>query len=743
MAGVDMLERSYAPVQLNPQQMEAVLAPDGPLLVLAGAGTGKTGVLVARIKHLVDDRAVYPSRILAITFTNKAAREMQERVLALAPNAEGIWLGTFHAMAARMLRRHAELVGLTSSFTIVDADDQLRLVKQIMQSMGMDDSKPKTRAMLGILQRWKDYGLWPEKVLSGSKGARLSSEALRVYEQYQAQLRAMRVVDFGDLLLYVMALFQEHPDILAEYQQKFDHVLVDEYQDTSVVQYAWLRMLVAGRGNVCCVGDDDQSIYGWRGAEVGNILRFEQDFPDARIVRLEQNYRSTPAIVAAASAVIDCNRTRLPKKLWTESKSNDLVKVMGVYDDRHEARMVADSIEAMVYDGARSHGFHDMAILVRAGFQTRIFEELFTQRGIPYRVIGGLRFYDRSEIRDVIAYIRLVHMPQDDLAFSRIVNVPRRQIGSTTLEQIRQSAMDSGISLLEAATRMVAHGTMSLRARPSIARFIEQLGSWRDIFRRELPSEATRLMLVDAGYLAMLESDGSDESRAKRDNVEELLRSLDDFTSLEQFLEHASLVSEERQDGQRQSSVTLMTMHAAKGLEFPCVFLPGWEEGLFPHARSLNDEDEGELEEERRLAYVAITRARSLLWISYAANRRMHGAKWQASRPSRFIAELPKQYIDHWVDPSVARAQQQQAKYGGELRSIHQGGWSSSSSWSNSGRQTANDAWLAPEPRAKQRVRHAQFGEGVVMDATDLHAEVLFDSGARRRILRDFLEFME
>src|SRR5216684_1952435 len=584
---------------LNAAQRRAVEAVEGPVLVLAGAGTGKTRVLTTRLAHILATRRAWPSQILAVTFTNKAALEMKERLRAMIGEAaEGLWLGTFHAIGARILRRHAEAVGLKPNFTILDADDQLRLVKQIAAAENIDDKRWPARALLGQFERWKDRGYTFHQVPAGDQGREIANgKGLPLYQLYQERLTALNAADFGDLLLQVLTIFRTRPDLLQDYQQRFRYLLVDEYQDTNVAQYLWLRLLAQTHRNLCCVGDDDQSIYSWRGAEIGNILRFERDFPGAQIIRLEQNYRSTPHILAAASGLISKNEGRLGKTLWTALDSGERIILRGVWDGEEEARWVGDEIEQRQRKGS---ALADIAILVRAGFQTREFEERFITLGLPYRVIGGPRFYERQEIRDALAYLRLELKPA---------------------------------------------------SRKALRDFLTGLHRWRGMAETVVHPELAGIVLDESGYTAMWQEDKSPEAPGRLENLKELVAAMAEFDNLGGFLDHVSLVMETTAAA-AGDMVSLMTLHSAKGLEFDTVFLPGWEEGLFPNQRAMDETGRAGLEEERRLAYVGITRARRRAYVSYAANRRMYG-QWQPTLPSRFIAELPKEHLDVVADPGL------------------------------------------------------------------------------------------
>ncbi|MFT4028047.1 MAG: UvrD-helicase domain-containing protein, partial [Novosphingobium sp.] len=628
---------------LNPPQREAVLTSEGPVLMLAGAGTGKTAALTARLAHLVRSRRAWPSEILCVTFTNKAAREMRERVgQMIGPAVEGMpWLGTFHSVAAKMLRRHAELVGLQSNYTIIDTDDQLRLLKQLIQAENLDEKRWPARQLAGLIDRWKNKGLNPADLDPGENEAYANGRGQQFYRLYQDRLKALNACDFGDLTLHMLNLFRQHRDVLEQYQQRFKYVMVDEYQDTNQVQYLWLRLLAQERKNICVVGDDDQSIYSWRGAEVANILRFEKDFPGAKVIRLEQNYRSTPDILAAASGLIDANSQRLGKTLWTEVNGGDKVRVIGVWDGPEEARRVGDEIERLEREGAALAG---VAILVRAQFQTREFEERFIAIGLNYKIIGGFRFYERAEIRDALAYLRLIAQPADDLAFERIYNTPKRGLGDKTLEKLHRHARARGLPLAAAAIDIADTDELPARARNTLVSLMRDFARWRELSATLAPAELARTVLDESGYTAALQAERSAEASGRLDNLAELARAIEEYDTLGDFLEHVSLVMD-NDAADDAEKVTIMTIHAAKGLEFDNVFLPGWEEGVFPSQRALDEGGLAALEEERRLAYVAITRARRRCTILHAANRRIYG-QWTSSIPSRFIAELPDAHVE-------------------------------------------------------------------------------------------------
>ncbi|MEM7765896.1 MAG: UvrD-helicase domain-containing protein [Pseudomonadota bacterium] len=634
---------------LNPEQREAVLTTEGPLLVLAGAGTGKTRVLTTRLAHIIHTKKAWPSQTLTVTFTNKAAREMRERALKLiGGEGEGLrWLGTFHSISAQMLRKHAELAGLKPSFTILDTDDQIRLCKQIIEAEGIDAKRWTPRYLASLFDGWKNRALTPDRVPADEAYQFADGRGIKCYEIYQARLKVLNACDFGDLLIHCITVFQNNPDLLAEYHAKFRYILVDEYQDTNVAQYLWLRLLAQGSSNICCVGDDDQSIYGWRGAEVDNILRFENDFPGAAVIRLERNYRSTHHILAAASEVIANNKSRLGKALYVGSDTEAdpdaaKVRVRGVWDGEAESRLIADEIEAHVARGGQNE---DCAILVRASWQMRLFEERMIMLGIPYRVIGGPRFFERAEIRDALAYLRLIRSPDDDLAFERVVNQPKRGVGGTSLQKLQRYARDDGRSLFVLTPMVLQTDEIKGGAKRGLTKFIDQVNLWRDRHAGGMPhTELAETILEESGYTDMLQKDRSPQSQTRLDNLKELIRAMGEFDTLAGFLEHIELVMDV--GGQSTGDeVQILTLHAAKGLEWPLVFLPGWEEEVFPSRRAVDESGLKGLEEERRLAYVGITRARQHCHISFAANRQIYG-RWQSVLPSRFVDELPHEHVD-------------------------------------------------------------------------------------------------
>lgn len=646
---------------LNPEQTEAVETLEGPVLVLAGAGTGKTRVLTTRIAHILNTGRAFPSQILAVTFTNKAAREMKERIALLVGGAvEGMpWLGTFHSIGVKLLRRHAELVGLSSDFTILDTDDVVRLIKQLIQAEGLDDKRWPAKQFAGMIDTWKNKGLGPADIPEGDARAFANGRGRDLYFAYQARLSTLNACDFGDLLMHPIAIFRKNPDLLKEYHGRFRYILVDEYQDTNTAQYMWLRLLAQrSKGepqNVCCVGDDDQSIYGWRGAEVDNILRFEKDFPGAKVIKLERNYRSTEHILGAAAHLIAHNEGRLGKTLFTDRADPDDVKVQvhASWDSEEEARAIGEEIEQLQRN---KHLLNDMAILVRASFQMREFEDRFVTLGLNYRVIGGPRFYERLEIRDAMAYFRLVAQPADDLAFERIINTPKRGLGDTTVRALHDYARARDIPMLAAAADMIETDELKPKARKALFDVIQSFRRWQELLENTPHTELAEQILEESGYTDMWKNDKSAEAPGRLENLKELIRSMESFESMRGFLEHVSLVMD-AETNENLDAVSIMTLHSAKGLEFETVFLPGWEEGLFPHQRSLDESGRAGLEEERRLAYVGITRAKRRCHIWFVSNRRIHGL-WQSTLPSRFLDELPETHVE------VAEMEQSYGGYG-------------------------------------------------------------------------------
>ena len=727
--------------------------------MLAGAGTGKTAALTARLAHLIATRKAWPSEILCVTFTNKAAREMRERVgRHIGDAVEGMpWLGTFHSIGARMLRRHAEIVGLQSNYTIIDTDDQLRLLKQLIQEHDLDEKRWPARQLAGLLDRWKNRGLNPGDLDAVENEAYANGRGAQFYKLYQDRLKALNACDFGDLLLHMLNIFRQHHDVLAQYQQRFKYILVDEYQDTNQVQYLWLRLLAQAHKNICVVGDDDQSIYSWRGAEVANILKFEKDFPGAAVIKLEQNYRSTPQILAAASGLIDANSERLGKTLWTELPAGEKVRIVGIWDGPEEARRVGEAIERLESEGAP---LDQVAILVRAQYQTREFEDRFIQIGLNYRIVGGFRFYERAEIRDALAYLRTIAQPADDLAFERIYNQPKRGLGAKTLEAMRRHARRTQQPLAAASLDLADSDELPTRARNMLVGLLGQFVHWRELAEKVTPSELLRTVLVESGYEEMLQKDRSAESAGRLENLSELARAMEEYETLTDFLEHVSLVmdNERADDGEK---VTIMTMHAAKGLEFDNVFLPGWEEGVFPSQRSIDEGGLASLEEERRLAYVAITRAKRHCTILHAANRRIYG-QWTSSIPSRFIGELPDEHVEsettmsggaslwraNWTeteDPfahvSSQRHDRSTARGPGWQRALASGYETTPRRLAEPGKSAAS---FAAKPRTDisigARVFHDKFGYGFVTDQEGNKLEIEFEKSGTKRVLDSFVK---
>ncbi len=765
---------------LNPPQREAVETLDGPVLMLAGAGTGKTRALTARIAHLLSTGKARPNEILAVTFTNKAAREMKIRVgQLLGQPAEGMpWLGTFHAICVKLLRRHAELAGLKSNFTILDTDDQIRLLKQLIVAEGIDEKRWPARGLAAIIDKWKNRAWTPTKVPAGEAGA-FNNKAVDLYAAYQDRLKSLNACDFGDLLLHMVTIFQAYPDVLGQYQRWFRYILVDEYQDTNVAQYLWLRLLAQSHKNICCVGDADQSIYGWRGAEVGNILKFDKDFPGAKVIRLEQNYRSTPHILGAASGVISGNKGRLGKELWTEAEEGEKVRLIGHWDGDEEARWVGEEIESMERGtrGRSPVSPDDIAILVRASHQMRAFEDRFLTIGLPYRVIGGPRFYERMEIRDAMAYFRLVVSPEDDLAFERIVNTPKRGLGDKAQQKIQMAARSNGVSLLEGARVLLAAKGLTGKGAKELQRFVDGIERWRglmmgpmraagpvdDLIEEDVPPgtlnhvELAEMILDESGYTEMWQNDKTPEAPGRLENLKELVKALEGFENLQGFLEHVSLIMDNESDDQ-EPKVTLMTLHAAKGLEFPVVFLPGWEDGLFPSQRAMDEEGLKGLEEERRLAYVGITRAEEICTISFAGNRRVYG-QWQSQLPSRFIDELPEEHVEVLTPPGLyghkggvsasmgtmrgsdldAKAVRADVYNSPGWKRMHANQGNRGMSEPRESRNFVIDSQATSAFTIGERVFHQKFGYGRVEGVEGDKLEIAFDKAGIKRVVGRFL----
>jgi DNA helicase-2/ATP-dependent DNA helicase PcrA len=768
---------------LNPEQRRAAETLDGPVLMLAGAGTGKTKALTTRIVHLLNTGRARPNEILAVTFTNKAAREMKGRVSQLmGQSVEGMpWLGTFHAICVKLLRRHAELVDLKSNFTILDTDDQLRLLKQLVQAANIDDKRWPARMLAGIIDQWKNRAWTPDN-LPASEASAYDGKGPALYRLYQARLKELNAVDFGDLLLHVVTIFQKHDDVLAQYQRWFKYILVDEYQDTNVAQYLWLRLLAGGHRNICCVGDDDQSIYGWRGAEVGNILRFEKDFPGAAVIRLEQNYRSTPHILAAASGVIAGNRDRLGKELWTEAEAGEKVRLIGHWDGEEEARWIGEEVESMQRGtrGMRAFGLDDMAILVRASHQMRAFEDRFLTIGLPYRVIGGPRFYERMEIRDAMAYFRLVVSPADDLAFERIVNTPKRGLGDKAQQKIQVTAREHGVPLVEGARVLLDQQGLSGKGAAELGKLLKSLRRWQELMQGSARAvevenddviedgislgsykieydkpqithiELAEIILDESGYTEMWQNDKTPEAPGRLENLKELVKALEGFENLQGFLEHVSLIMDNESD-EAGEKVTLMTLHAAKGLEFPAIFLPGWEDGLFPSQRSMDESGTRGLEEERRLAYVGITRAEEVCTISFAGNRRVYG-QWQSQMPSRFIDELPEAHVEVLTPPGLYGGNYGASAAGIETRAAEANVYNSPG-WRRlqarggerpmtqprEARSPVIDAQAVSAHTVGERVFHQKFGYGAIRGIDGDKLEIEFEKAGVKKVVARFI----
>jgi len=779
---------------LNPEQRDAVETLDGPVLVLAGAGTGKTRVLTSRIAHILSTGRARPHEILSVTFTNKAAREMKHRLGDMLGQAvEGMpWLGTFHSIGGRILRFHAELVQLKSNFTVLDVDDQIRLLKQLLQAENIDDKRWPARMLAGLIDGWKNRGLMPSQVPSGEAAVFGNGKGGKLYAAYQERLKILNAADFGDLLLENIRLFREHPDVLRQYQSRFKFILVDEYQDTNVAQYLWLRLLaqapssilpassdaseqnvspLAAPKNICCVGDDDQSIYGWRGAEVDNILRFEHDFPGAKVIRLERNYRSTGHILAAASHLIAHNEGRLGKTLRTEDVDGEKVTVTGSWDSEEEARAIGEEIEQLQRNGQK---LNEIAILVRASFQMREFEDRFVTLGLNYRVIGGPRFYERAEIRDALAYLRVINSPADDLAFERIVNVPKRGLGDATVQMLHDIGRKRRIPLTEAALSVIETDELKPKARGSLRDVMMNFDRWRA--QRDIVShtQLAEIVLDESGYTEMWQKDRSADAAGRLENLKELVRSMEEFENLQGFLEHISLVMD-RESGADADAVSLMTLHSAKGLEFNNVFLPGWEEGLFPHQRALDEQGRAGLEEERRLAHVGITRARQRAKLYFATNRRIHGS-WSTTIPSRFLDELPAHNVEiteskggsgwggaggygasrfdnvetfgsSYTTPGWQRAQANRARNGGggfnengaRYDSSSRGNFGSRKPTVIEGELIAKSTGAASEFSNGDRVFHEKFGYGRVSKVDGNKLTIAFEKAGEKKVVDSFV----
>lgn len=747
---------------LNPEQYDAATSLDGSVLVLAGAGTGKTRALTTRIAHILATGRANPHEILAVTFTNKAAREMRERIAQLlGQSVEGMaWLGTFHSVGAKLLRRHAALVGLKSDFTILDTDDQIRLLKRLLEAHNIDTKRWPAKQLSHMIDQWKNKGLNPQKIAQRDVNEFANGKAAQLYDEYQVRLKILNAVDFGDLLLLGIHLFTHNSDVLTEFHRRFKFILVDEYQDINVAQYLWLRLLAQRaepeQANICVVGDDDQSIYGWRGAEVSNILRFEKDFPGAKTIRLERNYRSTATILRAASELIAHNQDRLGKVLHTDvGETGDKIKLVSVWDSEEEARQIGDDIEQLEHN---RQNLDEIAILVRASFQMREIEDRFITLGLNYRVIGGPRFYERREIRDALAYLRIVAQPANDMAFERIFNTPKRGLGETTLNIVYQVARSAGIPLTAAAAMLIDTEDIKPKQRRTLNQLLADMKRWRDLIDTIPHPQLAEQILDESGYTQMWQNERSADAPGRLENLKELVRSMEEFDNLAGFLEHISLVMD-TDTAHNQPAVSIMTLHAAKGLEFDHVFLPGWEEGLFPHQRSLDEQGRAGLEEERRLAYVGLTRAKKTITLSLTQNRRIHGL-WQSAIPSRFLDELPRDTVD--LVPTGSTHAHHQSPYGvrAHARSNIYGGQRYDSDYQTPNRQRAHNRRYTQHDRGPRtidgelvarsvrktarynvddKVRHLKFGVGTVTAAEGNKLTIEFENGQIKKVLDHFV----
>ena len=735
-------------IDLNDSQKEAVKNLDGPLLVLSGAGTGKTRVLTARLANLLYSNKTKPWNILAVTFTNKAAKEMRTRLeILIGPSANSVWLGTFHSIAARILRENAEVVGLNSNYTIITPDDQIRLLKQIMIDQDIDIKKFTPKAMSNLISSWKDKGLKPDDINKLDNDFFANGKAINIYKTYQSRLLTLNSTDFGDLLLYNLTIFSEHLDILQKYQSKILYFLVDEYQDTNTIQYLWLKLFANKSQNICCVGDDDQSIYGWRGAQVGNILKFEKDYTSAKVIKLEENYRSTGRILEAANSIIANNKERLSKKLKTSSGDGDKINLISVWDGVEEAKITSLEIENLHSLGFR---YDQIAVLVRAGHQTRYFEERFVDIGIPYKVIGA-KFYERLEIRDALAYLRVVQQPNDDLALERIINVPKRGLGTSTTSLIHSYAKKNNISFFSASQEMLMTDELRPNVKRTLQNLINQFIDWNNHNKKISHTDLALKVLEESGYIDHWQNENSIESEGRLENLKELINAMSGFDNLSGFLEHISLVM----DGDNEAEageVSLMTLHAAKGLEFEAVFLPGWEEGMFPSQRSIDELGLSGLEEERRLAYVGITRAKKRLFITFAANRQIHGL-WQGSIPSRFISELPKKIINENIEGNLGAdassynqidfdLSSNNSSYGPGFIRAKQNGIKSLNVYKNSKfEKSLSDPNL--NLSVGQRVFHQKFGMGLIIYSDGDKLNINFDKAGEKKVVSSFVKIIE
>ena len=730
---------------LNKPQLEAVKSLSGPLLILAGAGTGKTRVLITRLAHILVTKRALPSEVLAVTFTNKAAMEMKERVEKLIRRStETMWIGTFHSLCARILRKHAEIVSLKTNFTILDTDDQTRLIKQVMEIKNIDLKRWPPRSMLAIIERWKDRGLSPTDVRDKEIGKFALGKSLTIYESYQQRLITLNAVDFGDLILHCLNIFKKSKDVLFEYQRKFKFILVDEYQDTNTAQNLWLKKIAFGQNNICCVGDDDQSIYAWRGAEVDNILNFEKDFSNARTIRLEENYRSTNHILSSASGLISHNKGRLGKTLWTSIDGGEKINIKSFWNGKSEAVSISEEIVRLQKKKSR---LSEISILVRASFQMREFEERFMKTGLPYRVIGGLRFYERMEIRDAIAYFRVIIQSQDDLALERIINVPKRGVGKSTLQILYKHTRSQGVCLYEAIQQIISTDEL----RPSLKNILEdllkQFERWRTEINSMEHSEFCAMVLDESGYMEMWQKDKSPDAEGRLENLKELVGAIREFDSLSSFIEHVSLVMENTENA-KEDKINIMTLHGAKGLEFDTVFLPCWEEGNFPNQRSLDEGGEKSLEEERRLGYVGITRAKKRVYVSFAVNRFIYN-QLVSCIPSRFVSEIPEEHVKEeeslLFDDQDGFSDQEDSFFSQEENSYKKSkiapinitpGRKFSSSYKHKSKESN---FVQEAVKIGEEVFHDKFGYGKIKSMQGNKLEIIFQTGIKK-VLKSFIK---
>jgi len=736
--------------RLNDKQKQAVITTEGPLLVLAGAGTGKTSVLTSRIANIIHSGLAYPGQILSVTFTNKAAAEMRERVESLiGQSLGGMMVGTFHSICAKILRQHGSVLGFDSNFTIIDPDDQLRLLKKLLAENGIDEKRNPATLLRALINTLKDKAINPGDDKIGEMDF-ANGKLAGLYDAYQTRLKTINSMDFGDLILQNINLFQRHPDVLAQFHQRFKYLLVDEYQDTNVAQYLWLRLLAQGTGNICCVGDDDQSIYGWRGAEVGNILRFEKEYPNAEIIRLERNYRSTAHILQAASGLIAKNEKRLGKTLFTgDDNIGNKIKLKFLWNGEEEAKFIADEIETIKQPNIRqSIPYNQIAVLVRAGFMTRAFEERFVALNIPYKVVGSLKFYERAEIRDAIAYIRVLTQPDNDLALERIINLPKRGIGKASIDGLYNYSRQNNITLYKACDIRSANGEITGKAGGAIRKLLDQFTYWRGLQSAKPHAEVVEQMLEESGYIDMwrdiVKKERSLEAEGRIENLKELIKALEEFEGLDEFLEHISLVMDS-DNNSTNDQVNIMTLHAAKGLEFEQVFLPGWEDGLFPSQKTIDEKGKKGLEEERRLAYVGITRAKRNLLITHAGNRKIYN-QWQNSTPSRFIDEIPKDNIEQLPNDITFKGS---SNFGGGFNSGANTGFDKDKySFSCFGKSKFTDSNANANPAPKDpnkinigdRVFHQKFGYGFVNGADGKNLNINFKHAGHKNIMADYVE---